>query len=213
MSIAHFIDHTVLKPDCSPEDIKTICSEAVIHGFKAVCIPPYFVPKAVNILEGTPVKVCTVVGFPMGYSTTASKVEEIKRALAEGADEVDVVVNVNAIKDGNWNFVSNDIDATTTAIHIRGKAIKIIFETGLLTEEEIVRLCEICNEKMPDFVKTSTGWNGGATSDIVKLLRENLNSSIKIKASGGIRTPDAAHELINAGALRLGTSSGVHLVS
>lgn len=214
MNIAQYIDHTILHADCRPEDIERICSEAVAHHFKAVCIPPYYVKKASLELSGSPVKVATVIGFPMGYSPTASKVEEIKRALDEGVDEVDVVVNLCAIREKNWNFVQNDINTMTTAVHIKGKKIKVIFETALLDREEIIKLCEICNQTKPDFVKTSTGKNGGgATLEVVQLLREQLHPGIQLKASGGIRTKEDAQAFIEAGADRLGTSSGITLVS
>lgn len=213
MGIADFIDHTILNADCRPEDIQRICSEAIEHQFKAVCIPPYYVRDAVQLLKDAPVKVATVIGFPMGYSPTASKVEEIKRALDEGAQEVDVVVNLCAIKQKNWNFVHNDIDTVSTAVHIKGKIIKVILETALLSEKEILKLCEICNSARPDFVKTSTGKNGGgATLEVIHLLRANLDPAIQLKASGGIRTREDAEAFIKAGATRLGTSSGVALV-
>ncbi len=214
MNIADYIDHTILNADCRPEDIQRICSEAVKYKFKAVCIPPYYVKVAVQQLKDEHPKVATVIGFPMGYSPTASKVEEIKRALDEGVDEVDVVVNLCAIKEQNWSFVQNDIDTVTTAVHLKGKSIKIIFETGLLNDDEIIKLCDICNVTKPNFVKTSTGKNGtGATLHAIELMREKLNSEIQLKASGGIRTKSDAQAFIKAGATRLGTSSGIALVS
>ncbi len=214
MDIAQYIDHTILSADCRPEDIERICTEADTHHFKAVCIPPYYVKKAVQQLEKSTTMVATVIGFPMGYSPTASKVEEIKRVIDEGADEVDVVVNLCAIKEKNWNFVRNDIDTMITAVHLKGKKIKVILETALLEQDEILKLCEICNRTKPDFVKTSTGKNGGgATLEVVQLLREQLDPVIQLKASGGIRTKEDARAFIEAGADRLGTSSGIALVS
>ncbi len=214
MNIADYIDHTVLHADCTPEDIQRVCSEAAAHRFKAVCVPPYYVRDAVQQLKDSFVKVATVVGFPMGYSPTAAKVEEIKRAIDEDADELDVVINLCAIRQSNWNFVSNDIDTVTTAVHLKGKVVKVILETALLNEDEILKLCEICNSARPDFVKTSTGKNGGgATLEAVRLLRANLDPAIQIKASGGIRTKEAAVAFIEAGATRLGTSSSLHLIS
>ncbi len=213
MNIADYIDHTVLHADCRPEDIQRICSEASTHHFKAVCIPPYYIRDAVQLLKETTVKVATVVGFPMGYSPTASKVEEIKRSIDEDADELDVVINLCAVRQGNWSFVQNDIDTVSTAVHLKGKVVKVILETALLSEEEIIKLCEICNAAQPDFVKTSTGKNGGATLEAVQLLRQHLNPEIQIKASGGIRTKESALAFIEAGATRLGTSAGVALIS
>ncbi len=213
MNFASVIDHTILKPDCSIDDIKKVCSEAITHQFAAVCVPPYFIKDAARLLEGEKVKVSTVIGFPMGYSATPSKVEEIKRAINDDIDELDVVINIAAVKSGHWNHVKNDIDSITIAAHLKGKIIKIILETTLLTEDEIKTLCAICNEKGVDFVKTSTGFNGpGATKEMVRFLKDNLSPKIKIKASGGIKTKEQAEALIKAGADRLGTSSGLDLV-
>ncbi len=214
MELAGFIDHTLLKPDTRGEDIKKLCEEALAYHFAAVCVPPFYVKDAVNQLDETRVKVSTVVGFPFGYSTTSAKVEEIKRALDEGANEVDVVVNIAAIKNGSWNYVQNDIASMTTAVHLKGKQVKIILETGLMNDEEVERLCEICREVEPDFVKTSTGYNGsGATVETVKRLHQLLEGSpIKIKASGGIRSLADAQAMIEAGASRIGSSSGVHIM-
>ena len=212
MSLANLIDHTLLKPDSSLTDIEKLCHEAIQHKFAAVCIPPYFVREAKDLLADTKVKVATVIGFPMGYAATPSKVEEIKRALDEGADELDVVANVSAIKSNNWNYVKNDIDSATRAVHLKGKAIKLIIETTLLSEEEIRKVCEICKDSGVNFVKTSTGYQGGATVETVALLRSILPKSIKIKASGGIRTREQVEQMVAAGADRIGTSSGIAIV-
>lgn len=213
MNFANVIDHTILKPDCILDDIKRVCAEAKKHQFAAVCVPPFYIKDAAWFLEDEPVKVCSVIGFPFGYSATSAKVEEIKRAMNDEADELDVVVNIAAIKSGNWNHVKNDIDSITIATHLRGKVLKIIFETGLLTNDEIKELCNICNEKGVDFVKTSTGFNGeGATEDVVRFLRANLSPKIRIKASGGIKTKQQAEALINAGADRIGTSSALAML-
>lgn len=210
MELARFFDHTILKPDCTLKNIQQLCSEATEYHFAAVCVPPYFVKEASNLLSKGDIRKATVIGFPMGYSTTAAKVEEIKRAIDDGADELDVVINLCAVKSGNWNYVSQDIDRMTTAAHLRGKIIKVILETGLLQEEEIRRLCSICNEIRPDFVKTSTGFSaGGATVEVVQLLHSLVDPHIKIKASGGIRSRADAENLIQAGAQRLGSSSSV----
>lgn len=212
MKIASFIDHTVLKPDTTLADIQQVCKEAITHGFAAVCVPPFYVAQARQALEGTPVKLATVIGFPLGYSATVAKVEEIKRGIDEGADEFDIVINIAAAKNANWSFVRNDIDRMLTACHLRGKLIKVIIETAMLTETEILEICKICNGLEPDYVKTSTGFNGaGATPDIIRLLRANLKKGIKIKASGGIRSLEDAQALIEAGADRLGTSRGIEI--
>lgn len=213
MDIASVLDHSLLKADCTLTDIQKLCDEAVTHKFYSVCVPPYFVSGAVARLRDNPVKVATVIGFPMGYTTTQAKVEEIKRAINDGADELDVVVNIGAVKSSHWNYVKNDVESMTRITHLRNKLIKIIFETGLLEMQEIQQLCKICNEMEVDFVKTSTGFNGaGATPAIVQFLREELAKPIKIKASGGIRTLGDADQLIAAGANRLGTSAGVKIL-
>ena len=213
-NLAPYFDHTVLKPDTTLAQVKQLCSEAHEHGFASVCVPPFFVPKAVLALKNSKVRVATVIGFPMGYSTTAAKVEEIKRALDEGAREVDVVVNVCAVKSGEWNYVRHDIERMIAATHLKGKVIKVILETGLMERAEIEKLAEICNELGPDFVKTSTGFTGsGATVEVVSLLRQLMDKKIKIKASGGIRDKAAAEAMVGAGADRLGSSSSVLIVN
>jgi len=213
MNIASVIDHTILKPDCSIDDIKRICTEAATHQFASVCVPPYYIKDAARFLDGENVKVSTVIGFPFGYTATVAKVEEIKRAINDDIDELDVVINIAAVKSGHWNHVKSDIDSITMAAHLKGKVIKVIFETSLLSKDEIKKLCVICNEKGVDYVKTSTGFNGaGATEEMVRFLKENLSSKIKIKASGGIKTKEQAEALVNAGAARLGTSSGLALI-
>ncbi len=213
MEIASIIDHTILKSNCTSEDVERICDEAIRHGFKAVCIPPYFVKNASRLLEDHMIKVATVVGFPMGYSTIPAKVEEVKRAINDGADEIDAVVNICAIKEKDWAYVKNDIDSLTRASHLKGKIIKLIFEVELLTSEEINKLCEICNEIEVNFVKTSTGFSGTETDPkIIRILRSKLKPSIKIKASGGIRTLNAATAAVEAGADRIGCAASVSIV-
>ncbi len=212
--LAGFIDHTILKADCSKADIQKLCSEAIEYDFAAVCIPPYWVKTSVLLLEKSKCKVATVIGFPMGYSATASKVEEIKRAIDEGADELDVVINICALKEGNWSYVANDINTMTTAVHLKGKVIKVILETGLLTTSEIQKVSEICMKARTDFIKTSTGFNGGgATIEAVETMKAVVGNKVKIKASGGIKTAKDAQSFINAGANRLGCSSGVAIVT
>ncbi len=212
MDINTYVDHTLLKVNCSKENIEQLCLEAIEHQFVAVCVPPYFVQQAYRILRESPVKIATVVGFPMGYAPISAKIEEIKHVLNEKADEVDVVINIAAVKNGDWNVVANELDSMTTAVHMRGKIIKVILETSLLTDEEIVKLCELCNEKEVDFVKTSTGINGKATVKAVKLMTKILTGP-KIKASGGIRSAEDALKYIDLGVSRIGTSSGVQIVS
>jgi deoxyribose-phosphate aldolase len=213
MNLASFVEHTILQASCTKEEVDEKCKEVLEHGFYAVCVPPYWVGYVAQKMEEKDPKVVTVVGYPMGYSATAAKVEEIKRAIDDGADEVDVVINVSAIKDGNWNYVFNDINSVITAAHLKGKLIKVILETCLLTESEIRKACEICQELNVDFVKTSTGKNGeGASPEIISLLKSCLNEKIKIQASGGIRTIEAAQELLDAGAHRIGTSTGLSLL-
>lgn len=213
MNLAKSIEHTHLKADARQVAIEALCEEVIAHGLGGACVPPYFVPFAVQRLEEHPAFVTTVIGYPMGYSATAAKVEEIKRALGEGCDEVDVVANLCALKDGRWAFFRNDIDSVTRAGHLKGKAVKIILEVGLLTEEELQSACEICAELEVDFVKTSTGMlSDGATGAQVRQLRQWLPKRIKIKASGGIRTHLQAVELVKAGADRLGSSAGPGLL-
>lgn len=215
MNLANFIDHTILKADCTLGDIKRVCAEAIEHQFAAVCIPPFYVSHAADFLAASnaKVKVATVVGFPMGYAQTPAKVEEIKRAIDDGATEVDAVINICAVKNNNWNYVRNDIESMVLAAHLKGKSIKIILETGLLTDAELHQLCNICMDAKPDFVKTSTGFNGdGATVAIVNTLKSLLKDQIKIKASGGIRTKEDALRFIEAGANRIGSSAGVSIV-
>ncbi len=210
------IDHTLLKPDCTKEDILKLCEEANAHGFSAVCVPPFYVKECFNYLEDKHPKIATVIGFPMGYSATPAKVEEIKRAIDEGADELDVVINLCAVKSKNWAFLGNDIDSVTRATHLRGKVVKIILETSLLEKEELDKLCDICSKVGTDFVKTSTGFHKNSKPvdvEMIKYLRKILPDEIKIKASGGIRTLKDAKELLEAGADRLGTSSAIKIMA
>ena len=213
MELADKIDHTILKPDCTLDEIKGVCEEAVANRFYSVCIPPFYVKDAVQFLENSGVKVATVIGFPMGYASTPAKVEEIKRAIDDGAEEVDAVVNICAVKSGNWNYVRNDIDSMTRIAHLRGKIIKVILETGMMSQEELEHLCKICVETDTDFVKTSTGiLAAGANVDVVAWLRAQLPPSIRIKASGGVRSYQDAVRLIEAGAVRLGSSASLQII-
>lgn len=214
MEISNYIEHTLLKADATKEDVINIINEAIEYQFVGVCIAPYFVKLAKNQLQEHDTKVITVVGFPMGYHTISTKVEETKKALEDGADEIDMVINVSALKSGDINHVKDGISSVATLCRLKARPLKIIIETGLLTEEEIILACELCAEIGVDYIKTSTGINGeGAKVGIVKLMRKVLPEKIKIKASGGIKTKKFAIELIEAGADRIGTSSGVKIVT
>lgn len=207
------IDHTYLAPDCTESIVDRLCREAVENDFYAVCVPPYFVGHAARLLSKATVKVATVVAYPYGYAETAVKVQEIRRAMEEGADEFDVVINLAAIKSGDWNYVTQDLTTVATAGRLRGKVVKVIIEISELNSSELERVVAICNNIRPDFVKTSTGTRGGATVDDVKYLRANLHPDIKIKASGGIRNHRGAAALVEAGADRIGTSSALAVVT
>jgi deoxyribose-phosphate aldolase len=214
MLLTQLIDHTLLKSDATLDDIRKLCKEAIEHQFKAVCIPPFYVAEASKIVENATPRpaVATVVGFPMGYATTAAKVEEIKRAVEEGADEIDAVINICAIKNKQWNYVENDISSMLMAAQMRGKKMKIIIEAGLLTDEELKKITDILLTTKPDFVKTSTGFHEGASVEMVQKLVKLLGNKIPIKASGGIRTRAAAEALVQAGAKRIGTSAGLDML-
>lgn len=211
--LSDYIDHTTLKANTRLKDIEKLCQEAEEHHFFAVCIPPYFVRNATRLLKDSKVKIATVIGFPMGYNATPSKAAEIHKAIDDGVDEIDVVINLSAVKSRDWNYVKNDIETMTVAAQMKGKSIKVILETSILNQKEIKKLCEICVAAGVNFVKTSTGFNGdGASVEVVEFLRENLPSHIKIKASGGIRSAKKAQKMIDAGADRIGTSSGIKIV-
>jgi deoxyribose-phosphate aldolase len=213
MDIASYIDHTVLKPTTTLADIQQLCEEAMQERFAAVCVPPYFVKVAKDAVKGSEVQVATVIGFPFGYSATEAKLKEIEIALADGADELDVVHNITALKDGNHGYLSNEIKQCTELVHKAGKKIKLIVESGILSDEELVKCCELYGPIGIDQMKTSTGYaETGATVHAVALMRKNLPATIGIKASGGIRTFAFAKELVEAGATRLGCSAGMEIV-
>lgn len=214
-NLNQYIEHTLLRPDTSVSDVQRICDEALNHQFGGVCLPPFFMRDARRLL-GDPkrgIRLSTVVGFPMGYSAIPAKIEEIKRATEEGADDIDAVINIAAVKSAQWNHVYNELEAMLLATSMKGRTLKIIFECGLLTDAEIQRLCErIAALKIP-FVKTGTGHHGfPATPSMVAALRELLPPSTCIKAAGGIRTRDQAEALIRAGAARIGTSSSIQII-
>jgi deoxyribose-phosphate aldolase len=211
--VASRIDHTLLKPNTTLEKIKILCSEAIEHGFATVCVPPCFVTQAEQFLEGSKVKLGTVIGFPFGYSNSLIKVEEAKRAMEDGADELDVVMNIASFFSGNDKEILKEIQSITQLAHLKGKQVKLIIETGLLSNNDIRNVCSIAIKAEVDYVKTSTGFNGeGATVEVIELLRDLLPKKIKIKASGGIKTRGQAEALIAAGADRIGTSSSLQIV-
>jgi len=213
-NLAAYIESTILKPEATLSDIKQLCEEAVEHSFAGVCVSPYYVQSARKFLKKSPVKLVTVVGFPLGYSTTSAKVEETKKAIISGADEIDMVINISALKSGDLAAVQNDIQAVVTACHLQNKICKVIIETALLTEDEIRTVCRICVDADADYVKTSTGYStSGATPENVSLIKSVIPSKVKIKAAGGIRDKEMAQKLVDAGAHRLGTSSGLKLIT
>lgn len=211
MNPAKLIDHTILKPVASKEDVCRICDEAKQHGFFSVCINPYWVAYAKELLKGTDVKVCTVIGFPLGANTTAVKEYETRDALKNGADEIDMVINLGALKSGDYDTVLNDISAVRKACE--GHILKVIIETSQLTEEEKVKTCELAAKAGADFVKTSTGFTGGgATAADVALMRKSVPANMQVKASGGVRSREDFDAMVAAGATRIGASSGVKII-
>ena len=210
--IARMIDHTLLLPEATPEMAARLCREADEHEFYAVCISPVFVPLADDRLAGSPVRVCTVVGFPAGVNETEVKAFEARRAIRQGADEIDMVMNIGAAKAGDWTRVGLDVKRVVEST--QGHLVKVILETCLLTDEEKVRACEVCVSAGAGFVKTSTGFNGpGARVADIRLMRAAVGPDLGVKASGGIRDYDAACGMIAAGATRLGTSSGLKIIA
>lgn len=213
MNINQYIDHTLLKPETTRAQIEKLCHEAREWKFAAVCINSYFVKYAVQILQSSDVRVCTVVGFPLGASTMETKRFEAMKAVAEGAKEVDMVINVSAIKSQEWQYVLDDMSSLAQVTHQQGALLKVILETCLLTDEEKKKACELAVKANVDFVKTSTGFStGGATIEDVKLMRSVVGPKMGVKASGGIRDLATAQQMIEAGATRLGTSSGILIV-
>lgn len=211
-TLAKTIDHTMLKAIASEQQIIELCAEARTHGFASVCVNPFWVPLCVKELHGSKILVCTVVGFPLGANTTEIKAAEAALAVKHGADEIDMVINLGAVKTGNWRLVEEDIQAVVKA---SGKAIvKVIIETCYLTEAEKIKACESAVKAGACFVKTSTGFGtGGASSDDVKLMKKVVADKLKVKASGGIRSYHDAIQMLEAGADRLGASSGVAIIS
>lgn len=210
MNIAKYIDHTVLKAFATKQDIEKLCAEAKEYNFASVCVNPVWVSYAAQLLKGSGVDVCTVIGFPLGANDSAIKAQEAALAVKQGAGEVDMVINIGALKGGDLAAVKADIVAVREAS--KGVILKVIIETSYLTDEEKVAVCKICGQVGADFVKTSTGFSDkGATEHDVKLMAQA--SGIKVKASGGIKTKEDALKMIEAGASRLGTSSGIKIVT
>ena len=211
MKYNKLIDHTLLKPDAMPEQIIKLCEEAKEFDFMSVCVNPAYVPLAAACLQGSDVKVCTVIGFPLGMNLTRNKIDEAKLAIAQGAEEIDMVINVGMLKAGENDYVKEEIKLLK---EVAGKKIlKVIIETCLLTDEEKVRVCLLAKEAGADFVKTSTGFStGGATVHDVKLMRETVGPEMGVKASGGVRTHEDLLAMVEAGANRIGTSNGTKIL-
>ncbi len=214
VNINQYIDHTILKPTCLVSDIEKLCAEAVQYQFAAVCVPPNFVKLAKEKIAGSAVKVATVIGFPFGYSATEAKIAEIILAIVDGADELDVVANISAIKNGDWTAIADEINHILPIIRSKNKVVKIIIESGVLTNAEIISCCDIYGAAGIDYLKTSTGYaDKGASVEAVQLFRKHLPESVHIKASGGIRDYATAQQMIDAGATRIGCSAGVAIVT
>ena len=212
-NLNQYIDHTILKPATTLAEIEKICAEAKEYQFAAVCVPPLFVKKAKELLNNTNVKIATVIGFPFGYCAIEAKVAEIVLAIIDGADELDMVANISAMKNNDWNFIANEINTILPIIKSKNKIIKVIIESGILTDDEIIKCCDIYGVANVDYVKTSTGYaERGATIHAVKLIKKHLANSVGIKASGGIKTYQFAKELIEAGATRLGCSNSLQII-
>ena len=211
---ASLIDHTLLRPDATRDDILAVCQEAKTYSFASVCVNSCWIPLVAQSLLGTPVKVCSVVGFPLGAGSTAAKVAETKAALQDGAQEIDMVQNVGALRSGDTLAVQADIQAVVDAAHSAGAIVKVILETALLDDAQKIESCRIAQQAGADFVKTSTGFGpGGATVHDVELMRRTVGPHMGVKASGGIRTRDDLNRMVAAGATRIGASAGVKIVT
>ncbi len=214
LAVHQYIDHTILKPTCLVADIQKLCDEAKQYQFAAVCVPPNFVKLAKELVNGTAVQVATVIGFPFGYCATEAKIAEIILAMVDGADELDVVANISAIKNGDWMAIADEINHIMPIVRSKGKKIKVIIESGVLTDEEIIKCCDIYGVAGIDYLKTSTGYaEKGASVEAVQLFRKHLPDAVQIKASGGIRDYATAKQMIDAGATRIGCSAGVAIVT
>jgi deoxyribose-phosphate aldolase len=207
------IDHTLLKPDATPDQIAQLCYEARKYEFASVCINPTHVKMCADLLRGSPVKVCTVIGFPLGASSPRVKAFETETALREGATEIDMVINIGALKARDYELVAKDINGVVRMAHSARALVKVIIETALLTDEEKVAACLLSKEAGADFVKTSTGFSGGgATTEDVALMRRVVGPEMGVKASGGVKTYEDARRMVEAGATRIGASAGVKIV-
>jgi deoxyribose-phosphate aldolase len=213
MFLHQYIDHTILKPTTLIADIEQLCTEAIQFSFCAVCVPPNFVKIAKQLVANSKVKVATVIGFPFGYSAIEAKIAESLLAIVDGADELDIVVNISAIKNADWVYLANEANHIIPLIQQKNKAIKMIIESGILTNDEIIKCCHLYGAAGIQYLKTSTGYaEKGATVEAVQLFRKHLPEVVQIKASGGIKTAQFAQQLINAGATRLGCSASVAIV-
>ena len=213
-TLSKYIDHTILKPICTSEDVVRICTEAIEADFMAVCIPPCHAALASKSLEGSSVLLCSVIGFPLGYNHTSTKISEINALMKEGVHEYDVVVNVSMIKSQKWQEVANELDQISQLLKSEGKIFKLIFETAYLDKDEILKLADLCLKYKVDFLKTSTGFAPiGAEIETVKLIKTHIGNEAKIKASGGISDYQTAMAFIQAGADRIGTSSGIKILA
>jgi len=211
--IRKYIDHTLLKPEATPEDIAQLCAEAVEYGFATVCVSPCFVQQAAQCLRGTPVHVCTVIGFPLGTTLPQVKAYETECAIEAGATEVDMVINLGALKAGNHELVQRDIEGVVRAAHAHDALVKVIIEAAALADDEKVTACSLAQAADADFVKTSTGYGpGGASLHDVALMRRTVGASMGVKASTGVRDYETANAMIEAGANRLGVSRGIKIV-
>lgn len=212
--LAGMFDHTALKADLTSGQVETLCREALRYQFASVCIPPYYLGVAQRILNGqNGVKLCTVIGFPLGYESTDTKVFAVKDSIDNGADELDVVINVAAVKNGEWDYLNTELGKLTAACHGSEKILKIIFETCYLSDEEVEKLAVLCAENQVDFVKTSTGFGtAGATVHHIGLMKKGVAGKCKIKASGGIRTWKDAEQMIKAGVHRIGASASIRIL-
>jgi deoxyribose-phosphate aldolase len=214
MLLAPYLDHTVLKQTTTLADVEKLCAEAVQYRFAAACIPPAYVADAAPFLAGSTVNVCTVIGFPFGYHAIPVKLEEAKKAVSDGAAELDMVLHVGALKSKNFYLLEQEVEALATFSNTHGAVLKLIIESGILSDEEILACCSLAKKYPVHYLKTSTGFaEQGATVAAVQLMRQHLPSTIGIKASGGIKTATFARQLIEAGATRIGSSASVAIVS
>jgi deoxyribose-phosphate aldolase len=214
MNLASYIDHTILKPTTLITDVEQLCNEAIENNFAAVCVPPLFVKKAKTLCANSNIKIATVIGFPHGYSAVEAKLAEILLAIVDGADELDTVINIAALKNNDWQYLAHELNHIMTVVRNKQKTIKIIIESGILNDDEIIKCCDLYGIAGVDFMCTSTGFaENGASLHAVKLMRKHLADTIKIKANGGIRTFALAKELIDAGADRIGSSNSMVILA